>query len=306
MRGLLWAISAGSLTALFTLTLPDYYRSESRILPVDSKAGAGLGNLGAAAAAFGINVPGGEGNDSNFVDILQSRWLKERLLQTEFQFLQRTWRFGQPQQRHMTLYAYLRANNLDRAVGALGNVVTVSRDLKSKVITISAETTSPELSQLVVRRVNGLLETFLQEKGRTRGSAKASFAEARLAEARSEMAEAESVFREFLESNRNYSISADPGVRLKGARLEAELRLRQQLVGAIALNREQALLEEKTDIPILNVLDPENLPIEKSRPARGQAVIFAALAAGILACAIENRQRIKGWLFEVDVAREEA
>lgn len=306
MRALLWAFSAGGLTALVTLTLPDYYRSESRILPVDSRAGAGLGNLAAAAAAFGVNVPGGEGNDGNFVDILQSRWLRERLLQAEFHFRERTWRLGQIHERHTTLYAYLRVNNLDRALGSLGSVVTVSRDLKSKVITVAAETTSPELSQLVVRRMNGLLESFLQEKGRTRGSAKVSFAEARLAEARLEMAEAESVFREFLETNRNFSTSADPGVRLKGARLEAELRLRQQLVGAIALNREQALLEEKMDIPILNVLDPGNLPIEKSRPARSQAVIIVALVAGMLAWAIENRERIKGWLFEVDVTRGEA
>jgi hypothetical protein len=63
-------------------------------------------------------------------------------------------------------------------------------------------------------------------------------------------------------------------VRLTGGRLEAELKLRQQLVMTLAMNREQAMLEEKNDIPIVNVLDGGNLPIEKSRPARSTIVLL--------------------------------
>ncbi len=233
-----------------------------------------MGNLAAAAAAFGVSVPGGEGNDANFVDILNSRWLREQLLQTNFQYHARSWRFGAEQLHVGTLYDYLGARNMDRAVMALNEVLLTSRDLKSKVITLSAETKSPDLSQQVVQRAGKLLETFLQEKGRTRGGAKAIFAEARLADARGEMDQAEEAFRRFLESNRNYQSSGDPAVRLKGTRLENELRLRQQLVTTLAMNREQALLDEKSDIPILNVLDPGNLPIDKSRPSRSVLVLL--------------------------------
>ena len=132
-----------------------------------------------------------------------------------------------------------------------------------------------------LKRAEKLLEIFLQEKGHTRGGAKAAYAEARLAEARHEMDEAEILLKTFLEGNRNYLTSGDPGIRLKGARLETELRLRQQLVSTLSLNREQALLEEKNDIPILNVLDPGNLPIEKSKPSRAIMVLLSMVMVGL-------------------------
>lgn len=290
-RPLQIGLAAAVATAVITLFLPNYYKSEARVLPVEAKGmGGGLGNLAAAAAAFGVSVPGGDGSDANFIDILNSRTLREKLLETEFTFKERAWRFGGEQPRKETLEAYLEQPNRDRSLRALGKVLSTSRDLKSKVITLGAETKSPELSQQIVRRTLELLEAFVQEKGRTRGGAKAAFAEGRLEEARKEMAQVEDDFRRFLDGNRNYLMSADPSVRLRGMRLEAELKLRQQLVTTLALSREQALMEEKNDMPILNVLDPGNLPIDKSRPSRFVMVIASFLCVFIFIGTWENRQ----------------
>lgn len=296
-KPLQWAFAASLFAALYTLSMPNYYRSEARLLPVESKGiGGNLGGLANAAAAFGVNLPGGDSSDANFIDVLNSRWLREQLLQTEFQYHLRTWRFGGEQVKRGTLFDYMEAKNLDLAVKDLGIILSASRDPKSKVISINAETKSPDLSQLIVQRVGKLLEVFLQEKGRTRGSAKAAFAEARLAEARREMDEAEEVLRRFLEGNRGFQNSGDPAVRLKGTRLETELRLRQQLVSAIAMNREQALLEEKNDIPILNILDPGNLPIEKSKPTRSTAVLITAFLVGMVGWIWGNRDWLRAQL----------
>lgn len=275
---------------MYSLSMPNLYKSEARLLPVESKGSSSLGGLASAAAAFGVNVPGGESSDANFVDVLNSRWLREQLLNTEFQYHARTWHFGAQRIEKKTLYAYLKAKNVDQALRAIAPILSSSRDIKSKILSISAETTSPELSQMIVLQAVKLLETFNREKGRTRGGAKASFAEARLSDARKEMNEAEDAFRRFLEANRNYLTSSDPGVRLKGTRLEAELRLKQQLVTSIAMNREQALMEEKNDIPILNVLDPGNLPIDKSRPARSTLVLLATMLAGMGSWTWLNRE----------------
>lgn len=296
-----WALAAGLLTALVTLFLPNYYVSEARLLPVESKGiGGNLGGLASAAAAFGVSVPGAEGNDANFVDILNSRSLKEQLLQTEFQFHSRAWRFGTERVEKATLYGYLDETNRSRAIRQFEKCYSASRDFKSKVITISAETKFPELSQLIVQKAGTLLEGFLKEKGRTRGGAKAAFAEARLADARREMEEAEESWRRFLEVNRNYQSIADPAVRLKGARLENELRLRQQLVTTLAMNREQALLEEKNDIPILNVMDAADLPTEKSKPARSIIVLSVTMLVCTGSWAWLNREWVREWLLAHD------
>jgi uncharacterized protein involved in exopolysaccharide biosynthesis len=296
-KPLQWALAAGLLTAVVTLFMPNYYRSEARLLPVESKGlGGNLGGLASAAAAFGVSVPGGDNSDANFVDVLNSRWLKEQLIKTEFQYRMKSWRFGAERVEKGTLYDYLDVKNMDRAVKEFSSVLSASRDLKSKVITLSVETKSPDLSQQVVQRAGKLLETFFQEKGRTRGGAKAVFAESRLAEARREMDEAEDNLRRFLDGNRNYLGSADPAVRLKGTRLEAELRLRQQLVTSIAMNREQALLEEKNDIPILNVLDAGNLPIEKSKPTRSVFVLGVMFLVAVTLSGWHHRELLKSLL----------
>lgn len=292
--------------AMYTLTMPDYYRSEARLLPVETKGGAGsLGGLANAAAALGVMVPGGDGGDANYIDILNSRALREKLLLTEYEFRIRSWRFGEEKIEKITLFHYLRSKNMDRAVGMVGAVLSCSRDPKSRIISISAVTKSPELSKLIVQRASKLLETFLQEKGRTRGSAKALFAEARLNEARRELDDSEESLKRFLEINRNYQVSGDPAVRLRGMRLEAEYRLRQQLVTTIAMNREQAMQEEKNDMPILNMLDHANLPIDKTKPNRGFIVIFSAFIVGV--CSLiwfnssrEDLRRILRWLIPGD------
>lgn len=290
--------AAAAVTAAISIFMPNYYRSEVRILPVETKGSGGLGSLAAAAAAFGVGVPGGDGGDANYVDILNSRWMRENVLITKFTFGCRAWRMGDERKQTQTLMEYLGKKNLDQAIQAFVPMFSVSRDPKSKMLTLSVESKSPDLSQQVVKRASALLEEFVRENGRTRGGKKAAFAVARLEEARKEMSLAEDEFRRFLEVNRNYQVSADPLVRLGGLRLESELKLRQQLVMTLSLNREQALLEEKNDMPILNILDAGNLPIEKSGPARSGLVFLVSLLGALGGWGWLNRDWIKARLLE--------
>lgn len=290
-----WAMAVGVAVAVVTLFIPNQYRSEVRILPVDAKGASALGSLASAAAAFGVGLPGQDGGDSNFIDVLNSRWMRESLLSSTFKFRERAWMFGEESLHEETLLSYLKATNLDQGVGKVGLLFSASRDPKSKVLAIAAETKSPELSLQLVQRGKILLEQFVQQKSRTRGGAKAVFAEARLGEAWQEMELAESALRKFLDVNRNYMVSADPSVRLLGGRLEMELKLRQQLVATLSMNREQALMEEKDDLPILNVLDAGNLPIEKSRPARSLMILSFAILGGLIALGAQRRD----WLLRL-------
>lgn len=298
--GILHSLKAGLVgafvAAAFSLLLQNYYRSEAKVLPLESKGASNLGSLAAAAAAFGMGVPGQDMGDANFLDILTSRSLKEALLTAEYEFHVRSWRFGNEEVRTQTLFDYLKAKNMDQAVRTMNGVLVASKDIKTRILYISSETKSPELSQLIVRKAVENLERFVQGKGRTRGNEKARFAEARLKEARAEMDQTEEMLRRFLQGNRNFQVSGDPTIRLLGARLEAELKLRQQLVLTLSMNREQALLEEKNDIPIVNILDPANLPIDKSRPTRAVIVILGFLLSTIGAWLWRNRVWIKAVL----------
>ena len=286
----LWAGAAIALVvALCTLFIPNQYKSEARLLPAESRVGGGLGAASMAAAAVGVSIPGQEGPDAAYLDILNSRSLREALLLTRFNYKARSWTLGAEQVREQSLFDYIGKPNMDRAMKALKDRITTSRDFKSKLITIVVETKNPELSQQVAQRITRLLDEFVVLKSQTRGSTKAAFSEKRLQEARQEMAQAEESFRHFLDGNRNFLLSPDPSVKLKGLRLENELKLRTQIVTTLAISREQALLEEKNDMPILNVLDPGNLPIEKSWPPRAMLIGAAFLLATVLGWLYLNR-----------------
>jgi len=276
------ALVGSGLVFLCSFMISDQYESVAKILPLESRANSTLGNMAAVAATLGIALPGGDSSDTNYVEIIESRSQRELLLQTRFKYHAIKGRIPEARLTTATLGEYLHIQNLDSGVHLVGKVVKANRDLKTKILTISAETTSPELSQQLVSRVLELLENFIREKSQTRGGFKAAFAQARLVDARAQQEKAEVLLHAFLDRNRNFNTSADPGVRLHGNQLEMELRLRQQLVTTLSMNLEQALLEEKNDIPILNILEPGNLPINHSWPARGLFVVisFFILALG--------------------------
>lgn len=286
-NGLLAAVAA----AVFVLFIPNRYTSTARILPGESSNG-GLSSLSALAATAGLSLPSPDSADAAYVDILNSRSIREALLGTRFQFHQRAWRFGAESAKDETFQAYLGKSDLDAAVAALSGHITITRDLKTRLLTIAVETESPDLSQAAVQRLVALLSEFVTAKARTRGGEKAAYAEARLKEARGELDTAQAAFARFLESNRNYATSADPAVRLQGARLETDYHLREQLITTLAINREQALLEAKNDMPILNVLDPGNRPIDKSGPARAAIVVMTFLLAAVFTLIFRSWERL--------------
>ena len=239
-------VIAGLCALAVAMALPNRYTSVARILPVESKGIGGNIGLAAAAAAVGLSLPGQDSSDAAYPDILNSYWLRTALLDTEFTFSDRSWHFAAPVSHTVTLRKYFKARTTEAAFRGLDKILRVNRDLKTKLISIEAETKSQELSQQVVRRCSDLLNSFAVEKSMTRGAAKARFAGERLADARKEKTRAENNFFAFLNGNRNYTTSIDPQVRLSGLRLEEEWKLRTQIVATLAVTYEQALLEEKS------------------------------------------------------------
>ena len=76
------------------------------------------------------------------------------------------------------------------------------------------------------------------------------------------------------------------------------MRLKQQLLTTLAMSREQALMEEKNDVPILNILDPGHVPIEKSGPVRSRMVLAVCFLVGGGLWGWQNRGWIQAKVFE--------
>jgi uncharacterized protein involved in exopolysaccharide biosynthesis len=292
-RTLLGGAVGAVIMVLASLCLSNVYTSEALLLPGEGRSQSSLGSLSMAAAALGFGSPVATENASN-VEILHSRWLEEALLTQTFDYTRRPWPFNLfPAKAHGTLQAYYGKVNLDHAVRALRVDLKASRDLKDNVIHVSMDSTSPDLSQQVVQSALHQLEYFIKNKAQTRGGAKAAYSRDRLRDAEGEYDKANQELQDFMSGNLTYQVSGNPAVRLRGARLEAQLALRRQVVATLTLAAEQAVLEEKDDTPVLTILDPGNLPLEKSRPSRSFLVILGFLFGALGSAGWNHRNWIR-------------
>ncbi len=294
-RPLRHACWAGLAAAGMTLLLSNRYRSEARILSDTGHAGGGSAQrtgVWAPTAPPESLVSREDGPTVIYADILHSRRLAEQLLVRQYEYGHRPWRFARPVRVRGTLLEYLGAGDVDRGLGPLRKLLRVDREAKSGLLTISAETTSPELSQQVVRQAAEGLRGILVELSQEAGHEKARFIQGRLEEVQGRYAELGRQFERFQDTNRNWETSPDPAVRFRGTRMREVLDLWRQVVTNLTLNHEQALLEAQNDTQTLLLLDPGSLPLEKSRPSRAFIVFTVAAAVGAGSWIARNRAAI--------------
>jgi uncharacterized protein involved in exopolysaccharide biosynthesis len=283
-KALAWGLAAGLLTAGYTLTMPNQYTSEILVLP-SNNGGSPLSALASAAGMLGVGGLG-KTDDAYYPDILTSRWLAGKLLDSTYHFTYKGWYFGAPQHRVQTIAAFLKADTPQKRESALETVqdwLTATSDIKTGVLHIKVEAPSPELAQELTDRAADLLDEALKTRVQGGGSAKAAYAKARLAQAKEEVDRARQTLVSYAEAHRNLDQSPDPAVRAQGQALMAELALRQQIATNVALGYEQAELEARNNVPVLSRLSDAYLPAQKTKPRRSTMVLaaFFAVSAGL-------------------------
>ena len=297
-------VLAGVITAASTIFLADYYKSEVRIL---SDAGTGTSANLRAGVWAPIATPDAPGSREDgptiiYADILKSRRMAEFLLQGEYDYPLRAGRFGNLSQVHGTLLDYLGVKSLDKGIGPLKSILVVQRDMKSGLLTLTVETRSPELSMEVAQRAARALKDFLVEISQSTGKNKADFTMGRLESVKAKFDEVGREFLRFQESNRDWETSPSPSVRFRGQRLKEDMELWHQVTTNLTLNHEQALLEARNDTQSLLILDPGNLPRDKSKPARAFIVFTSMLLTGVLSWIACNRSIVYNQFFAKEPA----
>ena len=291
-RPALAALQAGVAAAGLSLLLPNQYRSEARILSDTGHPGGSTAlRAGVWAPSAPPETPGSreDGPTVIYVDILRSRRLGEQVLLGQYEYVARRWRFGRPRRVRGTLLDYLEVGSLDRGMGALAGMMAVQRDLKSGQLTLRVESRAPELSMQVVNRATAALGAIVVELSQAAAVNKARFTLARLEEVKGRYADLGRAFQRFQDANRTWEKSPAPNLRFQGSQMREDLALWQQVVMNLTLNHEQALLEAQNDTQTLLLMDPGNLPVDKSKPARSLMVFAAMCVAGVGSWVYHNR-----------------
>lgn len=280
-----------SLAALIiSVFVPDSFTSTVRMLPKAPASRSSMSSLLGVAAAFGLTSDSDP--STNYIDIIQSRWMADRLLNKEYTWNESWFFFLKRKPQRKKLYDYIGKDNIDLACKKLNDLIEITKDMKTGLVTINVTTRSPELSYQVAQDITANLQEFLQKIGQSEGAAKAEYTANRVKEAEEAVAQSEKAMYQFLSVNRNYQVSDDPKVRIDGDRLNADLTLRRQILTNLVQAKEQAILEQKDDTPILVVLDGGSLPIEKKGPAR----VLIAVIVGVLTALGMFLARYWGWI----------
>lgn len=292
------------LVVIYTISKPNVYLSEAKLLPPAGSGSEMEVGLSGLAAAAGFSLPGSRGKDGNYTDILKSRWMAENLLNFQYTYDFKDWYFGRPIRRTGTLSEYFRARNLDQGIMALDPALKVSKDQKSNVVSISFVSKSPELSRQVTARAVGLLDKFLRENMQVVGINKLKFIDSRIQDCQGGLDALSAEFRDYTRKNKNYASTTDPDVRLRVLQLESNLALQRQLLNSLIVSREKSVLDSKNDMPNLTILDQASLPTEKSGPNRSLIVIYSAFLELLIFWSLDNRNKL--YEYFVGLAKESA
>jgi uncharacterized protein involved in exopolysaccharide biosynthesis len=267
------------LTAVLTLAGSRTYTSTSSFVPQGQDAS--ISRLAGLAAQFGVAVPGQNAAQSGefYADLVTARSILGPVVTDTIEGARSD--DGSP----VRLGDLLRARGKDStawredAIRKLRSRLSVTADLKTSVVTLGVRTRWPEVSQRVAGRVVEAIIDFDLHTRQSRASAERKFTEARLAQARIELRDAEDALQNFLDRNRQYRES--PSLQLQFDRLTREVTSRQQVLDAVRQAYEQARIEEVRNTPRVTVIEPANLP---ARPNSRRFVLRVMLAgaAGLL------------------------
>ncbi len=286
-RPILFAALAGGAMLAYELTLPNTYSSELTVLASAGKRATSRdAGIWAPAENEGPATRPDEGPTVAYAEIIQSRWVIERLVQEEYDFTIPKGLFRKGETRHQTLLEYLNTPELDRAYLAFRGMMRVSLDIKSGMLRVRAESLSPELSQKIVNRAAYYLEDYLSELTRKIGDHKRAFTERNLTEADRQYRTLEGQLSGYLSRNRSLNLSdlkgglhpgVDPVVQVTVEKMQGDLERQRQILNSLTLQLAQAHLEAQNDIPSLMILDQGYLPTVKSGPKRAFAVFIVGM-----------------------------
>ncbi len=254
------------------------FTSSASFLPQSEKPTSALSGL---AAQFGVSTGVTDPGQSPafYVDLIQSRAILGPVVNSPLG--------AASQMSRGTLAQYLvdhriadSAELTSQGMERLRRTLNLLYSQKTAMVTVSATTRDPEISQFIVRRILDEVNRFNVETRRTQATAERRFADQRLASAATDLRAAEDALQSFLLQNREYQNA--PSLMFEYDRLARAVSLRQQLYASIATSQEQAKMDEVRDTPVITIIETPNVPTHPD--TRGWVkVIGFGVALGLFA-----------------------
>jgi uncharacterized protein involved in exopolysaccharide biosynthesis len=275
-------LALGLLAGLLSLVLPSVYTAQTTITPVASTSGFSgnaLSSLAGLAGQLGMTTGGGGSVTPDFISsVLKSREVLTATLESRFQN-------GEGQE--LPLLDILRvkgrnpAERLSRAVRLFGSAVQTKVDRATGIVTLTVKARDPRLAADVANRMRVILNDFNLDRRQSQSREQARFTKERLAQAETELRDAEAAQLRFLQTNRDYRNS--PLLDFEASRLQRAVDLRQEVYVSLVKSYDEARISEVRDTPVITTIDSAVPPDHRSSPRPLLNTAVAILAGGLLA-----------------------
>ena len=266
-----------TLTIIYVLffTKP-VYTSTSKIM--SSSSGGGVSQAAGLAAQFGINIPTGQSEPKwVYPEIIKSRTLARSMLKRKFD----TNKFG----NQKNLLQILTYGNDDPQVGldtleikAVNNflaMIDISEDMKTAILTLSINALEPSFAAEINGALIEELDAHQRKYNKTKTSDTKQFIEERIIDIEKELMAAEESLKVFMDRNRR--IENSPALQLEQQRLGREVTVLTGVFTTLKQQLETTKIEEVKESDYVVVLDPPEVPLQRSKPNKKLMVILAGI-----------------------------
>ncbi len=165
------------------------------------------------------------------------------------------------------------------AIGALRGRIKSDMDMQAWVISVSAEFPDPlaaaHIAELAVQYLNDYVVEYKTEKVKK----DMLFIEERYKEKQADFFEAQQRLARFQDANRNIVSAA---VMTEEQRLQHQYTLAFGLYNELAARLEDARIRVQEETPVLKMLEPVQVPRERSRPKRARIMVMYTMVGGVL------------------------
>ena len=177
-------LSMVSITVVISLIMTPIYRSTTTVLPISSSSNP-LGSLAGLAAMAGVSVGGGE-SSQKVMAVLNSRTIKENVIK-DLNLLPLLLEDKDVEDR----------NPMNVALEEFEDMVSISDDKKTGVISVSVDYKDPKMAQKIADQYIKELEVLLNEKALTVAKMNRIFIEKQLKEEEKKLKEYQKKLAEF-------------------------------------------------------------------------------------------------------------
>jgi len=162
-------------------------------------------------------------------------------------------------------------------VKTLRDQLTVTVDQETGIITVKGEFPDPQASAAISHAGIMLLKKYMGDYRTNKATEDLEFVKQQVTDAKERFKNAQDRLADFRDSNINLTTAK---AQTKEQQLQSQYDLSFNLYNSLSQQLEQARLQVQQNTPVFTILQPVNVPIEKSAPKR----ILILLISVILGC----------------------